>query len=97
MKRPPSYFLVAGIRLDQELERLSGLPVFAGGNADVDIEMLEAATFSVLVNHDDEEREFAYTSAAEASLAKAKTLGWTVVSMKHDWTTVFEDRDEPHD
>jgi phosphoserine phosphatase len=65
------------------------LPEFAGGNADVDIEMLEAATFSVLVNHDDEEREFAYTSGAEASLAKATELGWTVVSMKTDWTTVF--------
>jgi phosphoserine phosphatase len=65
------------------------LPAFGGGNADVDIEMLEAAKFSVLLNHDDEEREFAYTSGAEASLAKAKELGWTVVSMKNDWTTVF--------
>jgi phosphoserine phosphatase len=66
------------------------LPAFAGGNADVDIEMLEAAKFSVLVNHDDDGREFAYTSGAEASLAKAKELGWTVVSMKNDWSTVFE-------
>ena len=65
------------------------LPAFGGGNADVDIEMLEAARFSVLVNHDDDEREFAYTSGAEASLAKAKELGWTVVSMKNDWNTVF--------
>jgi phosphoserine phosphatase len=65
------------------------LPVFAGGNADVDIEMLTAATFSVLVNHDDEEREFAYTASAEKSLAKAKELGWTIVSMKNDWSTVF--------
>lgn len=67
------------------------LPVFAGGNADVDIEMLEAATFSVLVNHDDEAREFAYTAGAEASLAKAKELGWTIVSMKDDWITVFKE------
>jgi phosphoserine phosphatase len=65
------------------------LPAFAGGNADVDIEMLEAARFAVLINHDDAEREFAYTAGAEASLAKAKQLGWTVVSMKHDWITVF--------
>jgi phosphoserine phosphatase len=65
------------------------LPAFAGGNADVDIEMLEAAKFAVLVNHDDEEREFAYTKAAERSLAKARELGWTVVSMKNDWSTVF--------
>jgi len=65
------------------------LPAFAGGNADVDIEMLEAAKFSVLVDHDDDGREFAYTSGAQASLAKAKELGWTVVSMKNDWITVF--------
>jgi phosphoserine phosphatase len=65
------------------------LPAFAGGNADVDIEMLSAAPFSVIVNHDDEEREFAYTSGADAAFAKAKELGWTVVSMKNDWSTVF--------
>jgi hypothetical protein len=65
------------------------LPVFAGGNADVDIEMLEAARFALLVDHDDEEREFGYTKGAEKSLAKAKELGWTVVSMKNDWKTVF--------
>lgn len=65
------------------------LPAFAGGNADVDIEMLEAAKFAVLVNHDDAKREFAYTKAAEKSLVKAGELGWTVVSMKNDWSTVF--------
>ena len=65
------------------------LPAFAGGNADVDIEMLSAARFAVLVNHDDGEREFAYTNGAEKSLDKAKELGWTVVSMKDDWSTVF--------
>jgi phosphoserine phosphatase len=65
------------------------LPVFAGGNADVDIEMLESAMFGLLVNHDDADREFAYTGSAEASLAKAAELGWTVVSMKNDWNTVY--------
>jgi phosphoglycolate phosphatase-like HAD superfamily hydrolase len=65
------------------------LPVFAGGNADVDIEMLESARFALLVNHDDAEREFGYVNGAEKSLAKAKELGWTVVSMKNDWKTVF--------
>ena len=65
------------------------LPVFAGGNADVDIEMLSSAAFALLVNHDDADREFAYTASAEASLAKAGELGWTVVSMKDDWNTVY--------
>jgi phosphoserine phosphatase len=66
------------------------LPLFAGGNADVDIEMLEAAKFSLLVNHDDAEREFSYVNGAEKSLEKASELGWNVVSMKDEWTTVFE-------
>jgi len=65
------------------------LPAFAGGNADVDIEMLSAAPFSIIVSHDDDEREFAYTSGADAAFAKARELGWTVVSMKSDWNTVF--------
>lgn len=60
------------------------LPTFAGGNADVDIEMLSAATSGLLVNHDDEDREFVYTNRAEKSLAKAQELGWTVGSMKRD-------------
>src|SRR6195952_4497822 len=67
------------------------LPVFAGGNADVDIQMLESAKFGLLINHDDADRELAYSSGAEASLAKAAELGWTVVSMKDDWNTVFVD------
>jgi hypothetical protein len=66
--------------------------VFAGGNADVDIEMLSSARFGVLVNHDDDEREIAYTRGAEASMAKAKELGWTVISMKDDWNTVFKSK-----
>jgi phosphoglycolate phosphatase-like HAD superfamily hydrolase len=65
------------------------LPAFAGGNADVDIEMLGAATFSIILSHDDDAREFAYTDAAEASFAQAAERGWTVVSMKNDWNTVF--------
>lgn len=65
------------------------LPTFAGGNADIDIEMLESAKFGLLVDHDDEDREFAYQTGAATSLDKAHQLGWTVVSMKNDWSTVF--------
>jgi hypothetical protein len=68
------------------------LPLLAGGNADVDIEMLSAAPFALLVSHDDAGREYAYTAAAEASLATAAELGWTVVSMKDDWNTIFSER-----
>ncbi|MFD9479718.1 HAD family hydrolase [Streptomyces nojiriensis] len=65
------------------------LPAFAGGNADVDIEMLRSAAFALLVRHDDDQREYAYAKGAEASLATAEQLGWTVVSMKSDWATLF--------
>jgi hypothetical protein len=71
------------------------LPLFAGGNADVDIEMLEAARFGLLVKHDDGEREFDYVDGAERSLEKAAELGWTVVSMKDEWSTVFEKEPTP--
>ncbi|MFF1904804.1 HAD family hydrolase [Kitasatospora sp. NPDC058218] len=65
------------------------LPLFAAGNADVDIEMLTTASFALLISHDDAEREYAYTKAADTSLAKAEKLGWVVVSMKGDWSAVF--------
>ena len=51
--------------------------------------MLEAAKFGLLINHDDPDREFAYIAGAAASMAKAADLGWTVVSMKDDWSTMF--------
>ena len=51
--------------------------------------MLSSARFALLVSHDDAGREYAYTDAAEASRAKARELGWTVVSMKNDWNTMY--------
>ena len=51
--------------------------------------MLESARFALLINHDDPDREFAYTAAADRSKAKAQELSWTVVSMKNDWSTVY--------
>jgi phosphoserine phosphatase len=65
------------------------LPAFACGNADNDIEMLESAKFALLINHDDREREFAYTAGGERVMDKAHELGWTVVSVKDDWSTLF--------
>ena len=45
----------------------------------------------LLVLHDDPEREFDYTAGAESSLEHAHEEGWTVVSIKNDWVTVFAD------
>jgi hypothetical protein len=43
----------------------------------------------LLVVHDDAEREFDYTSGAEHALEIAESGGFTVVSVKNDWATVF--------
>jgi hypothetical protein len=45
----------------------------------------------LLVLHDDPEREFDYVAGAERSLEEAKAKGWTVVSIRRDWATVFDD------
>jgi len=64
-------------------------PLFAAGNSDGDRAMLEAARFGLLINHDDDEREFAYTTLAKRAISEASTQGWVTVSIKNDWKTVF--------
>jgi hypothetical protein len=43
----------------------------------------------LLLRHDDAEREFEYTSGAEQALDRATAQGWTVISIKTDWSTVY--------
>jgi phosphoserine phosphatase len=70
-------------------------PVLAAGNSNGDVAMLEFThhadkpTLRLLLLHDDVEREFNYTTGAEQALERAAADGWTVVSIKNDWTTVF--------
>ena len=45
----------------------------------------------LLVLHNDAEREFDYDKGAEKALDTAKAEGWTVISVKDDWATVFAD------
>ena len=45
----------------------------------------------LLVLHDDPDREFDYVKGAETALERAKAEGWTVISVKDDWATVFAD------
>jgi hypothetical protein len=67
--------------------RVGRRPILAAGNSNGDVPMLEWADgLRVLVLHDDAEREFDYTAGAEQA---AKAEGWTVVSVKDDWSTVF--------
>ena len=70
-------------------------PLIAGGNSNGDVAMLEYTqhddkpSLRLLVLHDDAEREFDYTGGAEQALERADAEGWTVVSMKNDWESVF--------
>jgi phosphoserine phosphatase len=70
-------------------------PVLAAGNSNGDVPMLEFThhadkpTLRLLVLHDDAEREFDYTGGSEQALRRAEADGWTVVSIRNDWTTVF--------
>jgi hypothetical protein len=75
-------------------------PIAAFGNSDGDFEMLEwttsapGARLGVIVHHDDAAREVAYDRTSHIGklargLDEAPRRGWTVVSMKNDWKTVF--------
>src|SRR5262249_18595379 len=72
-------------------------PIFVAGNVgnNGDIAMMEYSkgragpSFQLLINHDDDAREFAYAEKDNASLDAAKKYGFTVVSIKSDWKTVF--------
>ena len=76
-------------------------PALAGGNSPGDAAMLDyvasgdGPSLALLVNHDDPDREYAYESVAgtftadESVRDTAARLGWTQVSMRDDWSTVF--------
>jgi phosphoserine phosphatase len=70
-------------------------PILAAGNSNGDIPMLDFTQHAdrpflrLLVLHDDADREFDYVSGAEQALEHAAKAGWTVASIKNDWTRVF--------
>jgi phosphoserine phosphatase len=75
--------------------RIGRRPLLAAGNSNGDIPMLDFTWHEdrpflrLLVLHDDGEREFDYTSGSEQALERAAANGWTVVSVRDDWATVF--------
>ena len=75
--------------------RIGRRPLLAAGNSNGDIEMLDfthhadKSALRLLVRHDDAEREFDYVTGAERALARAADEGWTTVSVKDDWASVF--------
>jgi phosphoglycolate phosphatase-like HAD superfamily hydrolase len=81
-------------------------PYAAFGNSTGDRQMLEytgagdGARLTMLVMHDDTQREYAYGPAnglpdtkvgtfTQALYDEAKQKGWTVISMKNDWKRIF--------
>ena len=80
--------------------RIGRRPIAAFGNSDGDLQMLQwtmaggGARFALFVHHDDATREFAYDRTDklqqfDKGWDEAVAKGWTVVSMKNDWKTVF--------
>ncbi len=80
------------IRIEMQVGRQ---PILVGGNSDGDVAMLAYANeqhsnfLGLLVHHDDADREYAYDDGAETALELAAVQGWTVISMKEDFATVF--------
>jgi phosphoserine phosphatase len=78
-------------------DRVGRRPLLAAGNSNGDLPMLSFAGgpsrpgLRLLVLHDDPDREFDYVAGAERCLEEAKAQGWTVVSIRRDWATVFDD------
>jgi phosphoserine phosphatase len=75
-------------------------PIAAFGNSDGDLQMLQWTAASdgphlaLIVHHTDAEREWAYDREShigtlDKALDEAAARGWTVVSMKDDWKTVY--------
>ena len=93
----PDYFDDGPVKPVRIWSRVGRRPILAGGNSNGDIEMLQFAGgpsrpgLGLLVLHDDPEREFDYVAGAERALEEAETKGWTVVSVKRDWATVFDE------
>lgn len=75
-------------------------PIAAFGNSDGDFQMLEWTTsrpgrsFGLIVHHDDADREYAYDRKShfgklDKGLDEGPKRGWTIVSVKTDWKTVY--------
>jgi phosphoglycolate phosphatase-like HAD superfamily hydrolase len=81
--------------------RVGRRPILAAGNSNGDVPMLQFVGgpsrpgLGLLVLHDDPDREFDYVAGAERALEEATAQGWTVISIKRDWATVFDDPAAP--
>jgi len=101
VKQPGIFFIDDGPDKPVGIARFIGRrPIAAFGNSDGDFQMLEWTTsgsgrrLGVYIHHDDAEREWAYDRDSpigrlQRGLDEAPARGWTVVSMREDWTRVY--------
>jgi phosphoserine phosphatase len=81
--------------------RIGRRPAVAVGNSNGDLPMMQFSgspnrpSFRLLLLHDDAAREFDYVAGAEDALERAQAQGWTVISIKNDWATVFGSPQDP--
>ncbi|UOQ90637.1 haloacid dehalogenase-like hydrolase [Agromyces endophyticus] len=73
--------------------RIGRRPLIAGGNSNGDQPMLDFARkgggLALLIHHDDDQgRDTPYDKGAEQALAAASDRGYTVVSVKRDWSRI---------
>jgi len=101
MKLPEILVIDDGQEKAKEIQQNIGhRPIFAYGNSDGDIPMLQFTTggnrqgIGLLNHHDDPIREHAYDNESvvgrlDRGLKIAEEWGWQVVSMKNDWKYIF--------
>jgi phosphoserine phosphatase len=101
MKIPEILVIDDGQEKAEQIQLIIGRrPIFAYGNSDGDIPMLQFATggecygMGLLNHHDDPIREYAYDTDStvgrlDEGLDMAREWGWQVVSMKEDWIYIF--------
>lgn len=100
-KLPEIEFVDDGPGKPVAINRFIGrLPVFAAGNSDGDLQMLQWTTlnvgprFGMIIHHSDGEREWAYDRDSrigklDTALDEAPKRGWLVVDMKRDWKVIY--------
>jgi len=105
LKEPKVEFIDDGPGKPVGINRFIGRhPIFAFGNSDGDLEMLQWTTdgpesgprprIGLIVHHTDAEREYAYdrhsaVGKLDKALDAAPREGWFVVNMKDDWKVIF--------
>jgi phosphoglycolate phosphatase-like HAD superfamily hydrolase len=101
VKLPQIEFVDDGPGKPSGIHRFIGRrPIFAFGNSDGDLEMLQwtaagdTANFVGLVHHTDAKREYAYDRESrvgrlDRALEEAKRRQWTIVDMKAEWLDIF--------